>query len=175
MGNSNLKRYLFDSDQVEEDLFKLMSIFHASSKNQSVLEPLVDVGKILGYLGHEEGIIQKTLISTAITLRMIDDRFNYNSQKQNLHHSSVGCLQIKKQTLQLSFREACNKIVHATEFYLNTRKTKVTNTEYLDGFVTAKGIQGKESWTAEIEIEKYVIDGLCLIKLYDENWEVSSR
>lgn len=175
MTKFNIRRFLFDNDKVEEELIMLLSVFHASSSNQSKLQPLFKAGKILGHFVTEENIIQKTLISTAITLRMIDDRFINNLKKVELHYLNIGQLITEQNTLPLTFREACNKIVHSNEFLLNTQQSEVSETDFLDGFITVKGNKGKESWIAKIEIDKYVINGLCLTKFYDEDWEISSR
>jgi hypothetical protein len=173
MSKYDIRRYLFDTDTVESDLFILLAVFHSSLNNHQKLEPLFKAKKILGYSIIEEQLIQKTLISTAILLRMIDDRFKTNNKSSQPHYLSVGQLIANKKTIQLSFREACNKIVHANDFTLN--KIKSNKTKYLDNYIIVKGSKGRERWTAKIEIEKYVVDGLCLTKFYDEDWDISSR
>ena len=175
MAKFDIKRFLFDINKVEEELITLLSIFHASSNNQSTLQPLFKSGKILGHFVTEENIIQRTLMSTAITLRMIDDRFIYNSKKVRLHHVNVGQLVTQQKTLPLTFREACNKIVHSNELLLNVRQDETDKTDFLDTIITVKGNKREEVWNAAIEIDKYVINGLCLTKYYDEDWEISAR
>lgn len=175
MGRFDIKHFLVDSGKIEEDLIILLSVFHANSNNQSKLEPLFKAGKIFGYFVTELNLIEQKLISSAINLRMIDDRFNVKLKKVKLHYSSVGHISTSQKNATLSFREACNKIVHANSVHLNTKKHKVDQPEILEEFITVKGIKGNDLWTATIDIERFVVNGLCLIKFYDDDWDVSSR
>lgn len=173
MSRFDIKRFLFDNEKIEKDLIILLSVFHANANNYFKLEPLYKAEKIEAYYVMEERLIQQTLISTAIILRMIDDRFKVQSKEVKLHYPNVGHELINQKAKNLSFRQACNKIVHANSFYLNTIKSKIEHNEVLNRFVTLKG--KKDLWTVNIDIEKYVVNGLCLTKFYDDDWEISTR
>src|ERR1700754_4925409 len=168
MTKFDIRRFLFDEQQLERELIILLSIFHASSKNQSLLDPQFKAGNITGHSVVEEYIIQKNLISTAIILRMIDDRFRVNSKNADLHFPSVGKLTIGGEVKVLSLRQACNKIVHSNELKLKVDLNESDNSQFLAPLVIMKGTERNSSWSAELEIPKYVVNGLEVVKNYDE-------
>ena len=168
-----MSKYLFDAQEIERELITLLAIVKASKANHDFLDP---IGKLLPIFFVEWGIIQENLIATAIKLRMIDDQFKKNSTQPIFQYETVGTLKKEKSEINLSFREACNKIIHAIKFLPKTapEKQPERNQYYLEKIVL-EGKNGKEKWWAELHINKYVCDGLLLIKQYDEDWSISSR
>lgn len=77
----------------------------------------------------------------------------------------------------LSFREACNKIVHAKDFAPQSKVSKIVDDfedrVYLP-FIKLVGKKGKSNWNAIIDIGKYCTCALTLLNIYDMS-EVSSR
>lgn len=119
-----LTGYSFDSDNVETDLVIILSIINSSQTVNSILIPIFKENKIFGAHLVQSYLIEQKLISTAIMLRMIDDKFNSNSKITELHYSTVGKLITKNKTSDLIFREACNKIIHADKFRIESLENK---------------------------------------------------
>ena len=171
-----MSKYLFDTETIEKDLIILLSIVFLSKFNHQLLDKFVD--KELLTIHFTEGfIIQEKLISTSINLRMIDDEFKEQDKKFMLPHEIVGNLFINnRQQRKLDLREACNKVIHAKKFISQTEPTGgIRRFQYYLPIIKFDGFHGSDYWTVELEIEKYVCNGLSLIKQYDDDWDISSR
>lgn len=170
-----MDKYIFDVDATEKELIILLSVLNSSKKNHLVLDAVSDADVILPIFVREEFIVQEALIASAIRFRLIDDVFRSLNKRPSLHHEAVGCIKSDKGEGALDFREACNKIIHAREFITESENSNdgTDNVKYYIPFITLRGTQGKQKWLAKLDVEKYVTNGLCLIKTYDEDWEVS--
>jgi len=172
-----MSKYLFREVDLSKELIILLSIFNASKINHDLLDPLVDNNDLLAIGFMEWEIIQEKLIASAIKLRIIDDQFKkYN---KNPHFPKIVVGKIKEgnnKSKELSFREACNKIVHAVNFISKTRSNKKPMHEiFFISKVYLEGAKEKTKWKAVLDIDKFVCDGLSLAKQYDEDWDISSR
>jgi len=172
-----MSKYLLDEQEISEELIMLLAIFNASKANHKFLDPIANSNILLPIFYTEWRIIQKNLIATAMKLRIIDDQFKKYSTMVVFSESLVGWLiEGKNKSKDLFFREACNKIIHAINFLPKTSpENKLECDQYYLPKINLEGIQGNIKWKAEVDIKKYICDGLSFIKQYDENWDISSR
>ncbi|MBP2027952.1 hypothetical protein J2Z35_001750 [Acetoanaerobium pronyense] len=170
-----MSKYLFDTETIEKDLVILLSIISSSKYNHQLLNKFVD--KDLLTIHFTEGfIIQEKLISTSINLRMIDDKFKEKDKKIRLPYEIVGNFFINNRQYKLDLREACNKVIHGKKFVPKVEpKKEIQRFQYYLPIINLEGFHGSNYWTVELEIEKYVCNGLSLIKQYDEDWDISAR
>lgn len=171
-----MNKYLFNETEVEKELIVLLSILKASNANHKLLEKLTNDNNIFPITYVEGSIIQEYLIATAIKLRIIDDQFRNNSTSLKLPYEKVGVLKQGKTENDLRFRDACNKIIHAIKFLPQTLpKNKDGQYHYYIEQIILKGELNSDNWEAQIDLDKYVSNGLFLLKKYDDDWNISSR
>ena len=176
-----MSRYLFDESAVEGDILCLLSILNASEQNHHLLAEYSEIG-----IFHIEWmLVQELLIRTAIKLRLIDDLFNRAGKPIDYSISSVGYLtsdtdetnETNETKSDLCFREACNKIIHASDFDPQLKVARIINNHedkvYLP-FIKLKGQKNRSVWIAHIDISKYCICALTLLRRYDMS-EVYTR
>ncbi len=170
-----MSKYLFDEIEVSKELVILLAIFNSSNANHKLLDPLA-TDNLLPIYYTEWNIIQEKLISTAIKLRMIDDQFKKLSKEPVFLNNKTGVLKTKNKTIDLTLREACNKIIHAVKFSpKNYTRNGLESRKHFLPKVNLEGDYHKKGWKATLDIKKYVSEGLCLVKQYDEDWEISTR
>lgn len=171
-----MSRYLFDEMAIERDVVCLLSIINASEINHDLLSGHLPGA---GIFYTEWTLIQELLIGTAVKLRLIDELFREAGKTISYSISSVGRLisDSDENMVDLSFREACNKIVHAKDFVPQSRVSKIIDDfedrVYLP-FIKLEGKKGKSTWNAIIDIGKYCACALTLLDAYDMS-EVSFR
>lgn len=171
-----MSKYLFDEQEISKELITLLAVLQSSQKNHKFLDSIAENGKLSPIFFTEWGIIQENLIATAIKLRMIDDQFKKHSAEPTFQFDNIGSLSQGGTNQNLSLRKGCNKIIHAIKFLPQTQSA--AEPEHNQWYTKKIDLEGKyngEIWNAEIDIEKYVCDGLLLIKQYDEDWNISSR
>lgn len=171
-----MSRYLFDEMAIERDIVCLLSIINASEKNHDLLSGYFPEK---GIFYTEWTLIQELLIGTAVKLRLIDELFREAGKTISYPISSVGQLISNpgEDKVDLSFREACNKIIHAKDFIPQSKVSKIVDNfedrVYLP-FIKLVGKKGKSNWNAIIDIRKYCACALTLLDIYDMS-EVYSR
>lgn len=163
-----MSRYLFDEMAIERDVVCLLSIINASEKNHNMLSKYLSG---TGIFYTEWTLIQELLMGTAVKLRLIDDLFKDIGKSISYSVSSVGTLTSlqDKEPVNLSFREACNKIIHAKEFIPQSKVVRI-----IDGFedrmylpfIKLVGKKDNVAWNATIEIEKYCACALTFLDDY---------
>lgn len=119
------------------------------------------VTKYLIFEQLENDSITELLLSTAITLRVLDDR-----EKGSLDCFSRYCGLLQEESKNppeskcLTIREACNKIVHATEIELaRDNISPDLNSLFPENSLFGTS-QSKKKWTATINIYEYVREGM---------------
>ena len=119
-----MSRYLFDEMAIERDVVCLLSIINASEKNHDLLSEYLPG---TGIFYTEWTLIQELLIGTAVKLRLIDELFRAAGKTISYPISSVGQLTSIPggDKVDLSFREACNKIIHAKDFVPQSKVSKL--------------------------------------------------
>lgn len=163
-----MSRYLFDEMAIERDIVCLLSIINASEKNHSILSKHLSGA---GIFYTEWTLIQELLIGTAVKLRLIDDLYKNMGNTTAFSTSRVGTLTSlsDKASVSLSFREACNKIIHAKEFIPQSNVARIVDGVedriYLP-FVKLAGQKDNIVWNATIEVEKYCTCALTFLDDY---------
>ena len=112
------------------------------------------------FYAYENQEIHQRLISVAIQLRMIDDILMQNSRTREFAETTVGHL---NETGSLSLREACNKIIHASEIEILLPAKPV---------IVLHGKKGSEAWKAEFDLLGFVSNAMNLAASYDEDWGI---
>lgn len=156
---------------LEKDLWTLLSVVGASEKNHDLIssEPVKD------HLPHglwptEEGIVEEIVISTAVRMRMVEDKFvskdieaSYPYPPSEMFQLESGSL-TKADNKKSGLRVICDKLIHAEEI------------DYKDyESVVISGTNNKEGWSLEFSLTRYALSGLSLASQYEDTWEVSSR
>jgi hypothetical protein len=172
--------YKFDDIQIEKDLYHLLCCFLASSHvselaiedyEQRENEGIHVFNMFLN--AFEKKNIQELLISIAVRLRMIDDRLGTNWLSQiNGDVNNVGVLVKdggKGGETNLTVREACNKIIHASliEYSSDVLQLRGKKKAYLKPELFLYDRMDKDGWKARLDIIKFVKVGTDVCELYD--------
>lgn len=132
------------------------------------------------YFGWAKSIVSEKLIECAINLRILND-FARNEVKENeyevdlekIEKESQCNLDIGKFTQGegiLTTREACNKIIHATDFRLvwkefkRKKNNKMVSYEYWTGHILLQGSKGKRDWEVILNLTDFCV---ALERLYE--------
>jgi hypothetical protein len=111
---------------------------------------------------HETAQATKLLIENAVLLRNLLDSGSWpidaihEIRIERRPEKDVGILRVPGNPEQgLSFREACNKIIHAEQvsFGMKTLSGKLA---CLDGVVELHGKRGRQTWVAEIQLSDFI-------------------
>jgi hypothetical protein len=154
-----MTKYIFDATTIEKQCYHLAVMAIASRQIREEFSP-PENAMIHIFYAYEVQEIHQTLISVAVQLRMIDDILMQNSRTRQFAETVVGRLNV---TGILSFRETCNKIIHAKEIeILLPAKPEIV----------LHGEKGSESWKAEFDILDFVRNAMNLVVSYDENWNI---
>lgn len=153
--------HLFDPAVVRRELWQLLLIFLADRPLMALVEKEARGGQTLDGLHNEfcEDEITRILMNSAITLRVLDDRDSGTLQRVE----PCGELQTRGQTEALTFREACNKIVHATRVNfdierLDGRPLDRPSTEptFMNPKIYLYGVRQGAEWRAMLDVIAYV-------------------
>ena len=109
-----------DAQGLVLELHRLLCIFFASKTfAELTIDPTGPYDPLDRLRGSEQQEITRILLSSAVTARVIDDR------NLGWFENAEGCgtLLEGKDEQQLSFREACNKIIHATKVRFDREHT----------------------------------------------------
>jgi hypothetical protein len=111
---------------------------------------------------HEIAQATKLLIENAVVLRNLLDSGRWpmdpihEIRVDGRPEKDVGVVRVPGTAQQrLSFREACNKIIHAerVSFGMKTLPDKMA---CLDGVVELHGKKGRQTWVAEIQLSEFI-------------------
>ncbi len=147
---------------LRSDLHLLLSIVLASQQIAEWADMDIRRGRdVFDISRYEDDSITRLLLSTAITLRVLDDREKY---KLSMFSYSCGTLIKDISTVVdsvsiLSLRDACNKIVHAEGVEFNRCET-INGTVYIRPLLNLTGVEKKSKWRATIDLVAYVREGL---------------
>lgn len=160
--------HLFDTDIFRIDLWRLLSMY-LSSKPLAQLN-MADKSELLEleneFLTDE---ITRILLTSAIIIRIADDR---EGKVIDRHSSPVGTLQKninKKDIIDLSLREACNKIIHAESFNFDVSNEYDTalyrENNYLEPFIYYYGRSQNIRWRAVLSVIDFIQQANRFLKL----------
>ena len=156
---------------LNRDLFRIACYFHASA---SLSSPEDEVGRMpaLQLLAEEcqESEIVSSLLHAAMRIRLLDEQLWDKSVKvQQQFACNTGLLwepETAPQAIDLSTREACNKIVHAADicFFVDECQynSKSLPPRFLLPRVALYGNRGRIAWRAELSVNEFVEAGYWL-------------
>ena len=155
-----LKGHNLDLKQIRLDVYRLACYFEASRSfaEQSLAN---DSELFINRLPLEfmEDEVSRTLLQSAIILRILDDESEADKDEKNPFY--CGTLSSKNGRQKLSLREACNKIIHGQK--INFDIEELDCYKFLKPVVYLYGSQGKNGWRAELNIREFVDHGARLL------------
>lgn len=155
--------FFFDEAIFKLDLYRLITCFYASVTFAEYGED-VDADPVRDLQGSfEENEIIRLLVNIAIAVRIMDEREGRFSRKFKLECGSLTVdLSKPGDEIDLSVREACNKIIHAKNFNWDVDQLKdegslpYPTTRYLVPIVYLYGSRDGKDWRAALDITKFV-------------------
>lgn len=111
---------------------------------------------------HEVAQASKLLIEIAVVMRNIIDSEQWpldpvhEIRVQRRPEVSVGAVSVNSNTeKELSFRDACNKLIHAERVSFGM-KSMPGKMDCLDGTAKLHGRKGKHTWVASIQLSSFI-------------------
>jgi hypothetical protein len=101
----------------------------------------------------KESEVIRLAVEIAVQYRIMES--NVKDQHWTKNIMSVGILNPNvefEECVDLTVREACNKIIHAETFGFDVQKFRGRNAHYFRPFFNIKGTKGKTSWYAYIDV-----------------------
>jgi hypothetical protein len=152
------------SPLLDLELYRLLCIFSGGKAIASRTHTENDYSVWLRQ-NFEKSEASRLLISAAAILRNHLDSCAHPEENEKALHASVGSFkpnkESKKRALPLSFREACNKIIHADLIHYDFSKAKEPYRQYLRPFIHLYGFYQENEWKATIDILKFIDCGHC--------------
>lgn len=149
---------------IELDLYRLLCYFAASKSINEISQTYKNelINKFLR-IEYEMSEISRVLLNLAIFARNEIDNQKHNESSGFSH--LVGELTIESYSKALTFREACNKIIHASfiNWDLENVESKVEY-DHLNPIVYVYGTHHDKEWKATIRIFEFVSLYVCLIQ-----------
>ena len=115
------------------------------------------------YQGQLHFLVSRSLILCAINYRVLQDTLKSQSAPGDLDqaeidlalHDNLSLGEILEGAFDLTLRESCNKIIHATDFHLEFNESRTGKParrySYWSGFVHALGSQNKRKWAIRLD------------------------
>jgi hypothetical protein len=120
----------FDDAAFKLDLYRLLACFYATRGFARLRDSEDYVARSAGDLGgaFDEAEITRLLVSIAARVRVIQDREGeyFKRVKKTDCGRLVPDLKHPRTSKPLSWREACNKIIHAKHFHVDVQETVAT-------------------------------------------------
>jgi hypothetical protein len=161
---------LVDTAALRRDLYLLLA-FALASKSFAEQSADIDYDSLQRLRDdHEFTEVSGLLMSTAVRLRVLEDRGEVPAQGMQRH---CGTLTSRQVTKPLTVREACNKIIHARKVQLRISHRDAEDaalpsptTEYMEPFILLHGTLGRTTWRAFLDLVKFVRAVLALRAVY---------
>ena len=158
---------------LEEKCWKLSSYILAQYDFENLSHPANAYWCIFGtkFKDSFETFFLKELVELSGLIRALLDNESIKVEKEIFEtNNCVGLLHIKNgKTIGLSYREACNKIIHSTSFkieLIHSKNHPLNNdkngyneselTKFKNPRIITKGNYQGKSWTAEIDFLKFI-------------------
>jgi len=127
-----------------------------------------------------QSFISRYSIECAVKTRMVQDFVSERSSsidfgvidKESCEGSSIGA--VHSGIVNLTIRESCNKIIHATKVELAWAEDKKKRFEYWSGGYHLRGFQSKKAWHIELDMQNWAIALENFHQIIDEqvDWEM---
>ena len=160
--DAHLTALLIDRPLIYSSLYDLAAVIFGSEglAKQSTGDHRDEFDKLR--IQHEVGQATKLLIEIAVVLRNLIDGEQWpldvihEIRVESRPEEAVGVLRVAGESDgELSFREACNKLIHAQRisFGMQDLAGKVS---FLNGIVELQGSKSKKNWIAKIDLSKFI-------------------
>jgi hypothetical protein len=157
--------YVLNSATVLRDAYRLLCLIMADDGIARLSESENDLlGAVRDQFVEDE--LVHLLISTAVMNRAQDDHMSAPRNDEGelgfapLHHECGSLVEdITKdepKEIALSFREACNKIIHADHITAEVEQIEGAAYPVLPRALVLRGRQGKKAWQAFLNVPEYV-------------------
>ncbi|MCY9856193.1 hypothetical protein [Vibrio mediterranei] len=171
--------HIIDFDGLEQKLFVLQHVCYGNKKFCEKIglnrysEESTDY-EWWEYTGILKSIISNTMIESAVKVRMLQDFVKSADDEIDLNKLDLEALNGAKigSFIQgegnLTLRESCNKIIHATEAVLQWKNIDSDNdasTEYWNGLYDLWGVNRGTTWQVELDVEAWCIAMIRFNKL----------
>ncbi|MBB3394248.1 hypothetical protein [Rhizobium sp. BK060] len=162
---SGRHNYSLNSDTVLRDVYRLLNVVMA---DEAIARLATARGDVLVDLRDQfvEDELVHLLISTAIMNRSHDDHMDgprNDAAELSFAPVALACGRLvtdvggtKEDDIELTFREACNKIIHAEHITVETQKAKNAAFQFLPTTVQLRGTLRKKPWVAFVDVPNYV-------------------
>ena len=159
----------FDEGAFKLDLYRLLACFYASRGfarlRDSEHHDIASAGELGG--AFEEAEITRLLVSIAARVRVIQDRERdyFKQVKKTDCGRLVRDVKHPRKSEQLSWREACNKIIHAKHWHVDVQRMPRGPDDYppLRPIIYLYGTQDRMEWKATLNVEAFVAINAQLI------------
>lgn len=156
---SNVSCPQIDSASANEKLYVILSLFLASRGISDECNDEIGCPFRTLLDSHEEELLTRLLIESAVLIRMKDDLFQKNHGISS--HASlvtVGSLFKKEKSEQtdLNLRESCNKIIHAKQLTFDRDREEEIYRSCLNPRIYLYGSKDNKNWKAELDIKRWV-------------------
>ena len=160
-----------DIDGISQNLFLLKNLAFASQPfcENFRVDRMDDEDKPFGwpyYLGWLKSSVSELLLEVSIKFRVVQDflkneDFGIAEFKELERKATPGIVlgRFLPSLSKLPIREACNKIIHATEVRLTwiNAKDQEGSYEYWNGTVILQGVKGRQGWECELDLINFCI------------------
>ncbi len=110
-------------------------------------------------------LVSSRLIELAANIRIVEDTCKHQDTYSDIRDLDVLCRDrgpigvVHQGSFELTIRESCNKIIHATEFDLSIANARNSRPyyrySYWNGHCALRGIHSKKSWHVELNVHKW--------------------
>lgn len=164
--------HILDLSGTHEALFQLRHL--ASGSRELCRRQLLHFGddnftpdEWIAYQGQLHFLVSRSLISSAINFRVLQDTLRSQSSEKDLTDAEMDLALVSDLELgevidggfELTLRESCNKVIHATKFdllFFESRTGKPSKWySYWNGLVRALGTQGKHRWELALNVPNW--------------------
>jgi|GEM_PF-3248775 hypothetical protein len=178
--------HAIDIDGIQNTLFVLRHLSHGTEKycirDEIKDEYDLNLEFFDGYWGRLKVTLSNNLIEVAAKVRMIEEYCRYQGYKDKLkqfEEEATGKRQlgiVKKGRVNLSLREASNKIIHATHAEVNFKSVIYLKNEYLcwDGAYSLFGQHSGKDWEVVLDVESWAKSLSAFLELLEESEIVNS-
>jgi hypothetical protein len=180
----------FDIEGTKERLLVLQHLCHGNRSFCKEFRIGRVIEEVLEYEWYEyyaflKHSVSEHLINCAIKLRMLQDSVKADEQKvdfEKIDRQARKGLKIGKFLSggnRLNLREACNKIIHATDARLewcpldSKTSTKENEPEFWTGMIFLYGTKGPTKWEIELNVPDFCVALFRLVRSLEEevNWD----
>ena len=158
--------FVLDESYLQIDLYRLLAFVFASREYYKLAADTQNCGKLIDELLEqtEDREIERSLISSAISMRMIMDRNPlYQHRYDEMRCGLYVVYSTPVQSIPLKLRMACNTIIHSEKE--SFKLSEENDHKHLMPEIMLNGKYEDFAWHAKVDLIRYVKQGLKLIAL----------